>query len=70
MLFNCGAKLGMFLKMWVFLGIFFLVGVVGPPMIVHFFAQKLVKEANTVWDQNGWTSADSDQLSKGHLHTP
>jgi hypothetical protein len=39
-------------------------------VIVKFFAQKLIQQANTVWDQNGWTSADSDQLSKRHLRTP
>jgi hypothetical protein len=39
-------------------------------VIVQFFAQKLIQQANTVWDQNGWTPADSEQLSKRHLRTP
>ena len=39
-------------------------------VIVQFFAQKLIQQANTVWDQNGWTAADSEQLSKRHLRTP
>ena len=39
-------------------------------VIVRFFAQKLVLEANSAWDKNGWTAADTARLSRRHLRTP
>jgi hypothetical protein len=38
--------------------------------IVRFFAQKLVREADEVWERNGWTSDDTERLSQRHLRTP
>lgn len=36
-------------------------------LIVRFFAQKLVQQANKTWDQNGWTATDTQHLSERHL---
>ena len=38
-------------------------------VIVRFFAQKLVLEANATWDKNNWGPADTDRLSQRHLRT-
>jgi hypothetical protein len=38
-------------------------------VITRFFAQKLVKEANEVWDKNGWKPEDTEKLSQRHFRT-
>ncbi len=39
-------------------------------VIVRFFAQKLVAQANETWDKNGWTATDPEQLAQRHLRIP
>ena len=31
-------------------------------ILANFFAEKLVKRANKVWDEEGWTDEDVDQI--------
>jgi hypothetical protein len=38
-------------------------------VIVRFFANKLVAQANETWDKNGWTAADTEQLAQRHFRT-
>lgn len=37
--------------------------------IVRFFADRLSAEAAKVWDERGWTAADTASLRKRHLRT-
>lgn len=31
-------------------------------MLASFFAQRAIEQANTVWDEKGWTDTDVDQM--------
>jgi ATP-dependent 26S proteasome regulatory subunit len=39
-------------------------------LIVRYFAQKAVAQANQVWDEKGWTAADEERLLQLHERTP
>ncbi|MFM2267881.1 MAG: hypothetical protein RL757_1322 [Bacteroidota bacterium] len=38
-------------------------------LIVRYFAQKTISEANKVWDENNWSDEYAAQLSKLHERT-
>ena len=35
-------------------------------MLATYFAEKAIKMADEIWDENGWKSADTEGLSKEH----
>jgi hypothetical protein len=37
--------------------------------LARFFAQRAVREANRVWDEQGWTDADVDRLLSTKLRS-
>lgn len=39
-------------------------------LVRKYLAQKLTKQADAVWEQNGWTAADEEQILNSHLRTP
>jgi signal-transduction protein with cAMP-binding, CBS, and nucleotidyltransferase domain len=39
-------------------------------LIVRYFAQKAIQNANKVWDDNGWTKEDETRLLNIHERTP
>lgn len=39
-------------------------------LVRKYLAQKLTKQADAAWEQNGWTSADEEQILNSHLRTP
>ena len=39
-------------------------------LVRKYLAQKLTKQADSVWEQNGWTAADEGQILNSHLRTP
>jgi hypothetical protein len=39
-------------------------------MVRKYLAQKLTKQADAAWEQNGWTAADEEQILNTHLRTP
>lgn len=39
-------------------------------LIVSYFAQKTVDEANKVWDEQGWNEAKVQELIGTHMRTP
>lgn len=39
-------------------------------LVRKYLAQKLTKQADAVWEQNGWTAADEKQILNSHLRTP
>lgn len=39
-------------------------------LVRKYLAQKLTKQADAVWEQNGWTAAGEEQILNSHLRTP
>jgi hypothetical protein len=39
-------------------------------MLVQYFAQKAIAEADAVWDEKGWATADTERLTNEHHRTP
>ncbi len=39
-------------------------------MVRKYLAEKLTKQADAAWEQNGWTAADEEQILNTHLRTP
>jgi hypothetical protein len=39
-------------------------------LVRKYLAQKLTKQADSVWEQNGWTAVDEEQILNSHLRTP
>lgn len=39
-------------------------------LVRKYLAQKLTKQADAVWEQNGWTAADEEQILNSHSRTP
>ncbi|GAB2617326.1 hypothetical protein GCM10027035_12040 [Emticicia sediminis] len=39
-------------------------------LVRKYLAQKLTKQADAVWEQNGWTAADEEQILNSHQRTP
>ena len=39
-------------------------------MVRTYLAQKLTRQADAVWEKNGWTSQDENEMLQTHLRTP
>lgn len=39
-------------------------------ILVQYFAQKAIAEADAVWEAKGWTADDTERLSNEHHRTP
>lgn len=39
-------------------------------MLVQYFAQKAIAQADAVWEEKGWTTGDTERLTKEHHRTP
>ena len=39
-------------------------------LIVKYFAQKAIEEANKVWDEKKWTDEDAERILQSHFRTP
>ena len=39
-------------------------------MVRKYLAEKLTKQADAAWEQNGWTQTDEEQILNTHLRTP
>lgn len=39
-------------------------------LLTRYFAEKGIKEANKVWDSEGWSEESVDDLLKSHKRTP
>lgn len=39
-------------------------------LIVRYFAQQAINNANQVWDENGWSKSDEERLLHIHERTP
>ena len=39
-------------------------------MLVKFFAEKAMDEADKIWEEKGWTDEDAERLSNTRMRTP